>query len=369
MNLKMINRATITLKKCVSGLMLTVATIACVDIEGPERPLVDPVDVLAGIEISTRSVMMQVGDTLPVHVIATSMEGTQIPIADPLSVTWISADPLRVFVDSTGNILALGTTSQAANIIAKWTYNGITATDTIPVLVTVNRLDVDDIRLISLDSTNVGPVHSLGHYPHLRIDAYKDGSVVLTGATLLLTSDANVEIRRINPPAPAFPRYEIQNPNWVITKFYVRARGNVYGTEVADSIEFQGLYRAGYVGYAMENPETGEFAVGDLGTSGRNIQRCADVVLYTISADLRPIEIVFSDSAEVSDCDPAVDDDAPFNGQFMGGNMHITYDEPFMIYTYNRKSSALGKVTYFIRDAVTKERLSQDAEHYVIDTR
>src|SRR5690606_5210360 len=114
--------------------------------------------------------------------------------------------------------------------------------DTVSVYVTENRIDANEIKLVVIDSTRTGG-YGTGGLPRVRVDLYKNGSLVEKGSSIPLQVDLPVTAIPDNTGGPdAEPVYRIRNDKLFIGYFWVRSSLNLYGNEVRDSVRFQGLH-------------------------------------------------------------------------------------------------------------------------------
>lgn len=352
-------------EKYLRSLSLALATlisaVACVDINEPTAPVLSDSEILSQLRMSTQSVMIQTGDSLRVSVVAIAMDGSEIQIGDPQEVIWTSEDSEQVRIDSNGYIHAVRPSATPVNVVASYKYHRTTKADTIPVYVTDDRFDVTQIRLVALDSVRVGPASSYGTYvlPRVRIDVYEGETLRIKGARLHI--EVRSPIQLILSPSGGDDSedvYHVMNERPFVGNFIIRSSGNVYGNEISDSLEFTGLYPM-----VMANPfgihydaVAEKFAHLFEHEYTPYVQPCGIVTVLAFEVPV-PIDIVFSDSLNTGGCDLAMDIDE-WGGypDAVDGNI---YDLPANSFAVGfRKTSTVGKVTWYARNANTKEPLN-----------
>ncbi len=345
-------------------MLSSVVLSACVDIEGPVPQPVEPSDILANVLMSTTGVVMQIGDSVALSLTAVAMDKGEIAITNPSSIVWTSDDEARVRVDSTGRIWGNAVNSAPVLVIGSWTYNGVTRADTIPVTVTATRYDLTELKLVALDSQRVGGTSLFGS-PRVRVDGYVNNSLAIEGAILPLYTTAPVSITR--PTGQNY--YSIDNPTTYLGDFTVYVGGNVYGTEMLDSIVFTGIYPTTVVaGFAdILSWESNPSSISPPSTEATFVQPCA-VFLLTVFTSSRPIDIVFSDSASGSSADCELSD--PTNSflflEVVSGNVENVPPGTFGYLV--RKSATIGEVKWHVRYADTKEIIPAFGGRYIVKT-
>ncbi len=355
----------------------------CSDIESPTVDSVLPKDILHEVRVSTSSVRMKLGDSLKLDPLMFAVDGTQLDVANIDQITWSSSNSENVTVDSSGLIIGWKVSASPINITVSVKYNLVTKTHRIPVYVTSEQLDITSIKLVALDSQKITSrtfpgVNSLRRYPRVRIDLYQEDSIVQSGLNLPLTVPPGVTLQYI----PAERVFYVFRTDGVTGKFNIKLSGNMYGNEVGDSLEFISLYSAysrhSQVGYKATFFEDVNSPFG-LGISidssawydaiDRSIsyimQPCAIIIfdvygrelfdfvplLYNQMFSYPKIDIVFDDSANVSDCNSSNPDMSTYEPEVIGGNVYGW--SPFK--KVIRKSSTIGEVNWYMRDAETKE--------------
>lgn len=370
------------------GISTLILVLSCSDIEAPQIGTVTPSEIMAQARISTNSVVMQIGDSLQLSVRATSAAGTDMNVTQADYIKWSSSSGDVVKVDSlSGLIKGVSTTAGApVNISVVTKYGMVTKRHTIPVYVTADRIDVSEVKLIALDSLRVPfgglttGVSGIMTPPRIRLEAYYNGAPITVPNALTLDA----------PPGSQFTFdrdaqvYLVTAGSLNIGKFMIRLSGNLYGNEVSDSIEFESIYKSGYLlpnfdfsWEFIEEPQAkyGFIQVADsiwrLAAGWEHnrdvLQKCAAVVIrgldessISTQEDFRPgfryppLDIIFEDSASTSECDYSTVVDTSRFEQIMGGNIYnwSKHDKGII-----RKSSTVGEVKWYIRDAITKEVL------------
>lgn len=391
-NMLILKRVNHRVKACVGSILLGAVMIGCSDVAGPGQDPLPLSDVLVSVRINVNSVMMQVGDSVQLSAHGLAIDGTVMDLDEADSVIWSSTNSDNLTVDSIGLIRALKVSGLPVNIRVRVVYKKVTKEHTIPVYVTSNRLDITDIRLVSLDSSRVGTgthqsigTYSLTGSPRIRVDLYNGETLVLEGANIPLLSPVVLQY--------AGGVYQVGNLN-IIGKFSIRVDGNIYGKVISDSLEFEGVYAA-YLyasdfGYPMqidivEVNDTLEFSlyIDSTWTAGGNhktdfyfVQPCGlvqfsgedypylPILFPELDFSLPPVDIVFSDSAEVASCGSSNITD-PSATEVIGGNV---YNWSPMGKTIYRKTSEPGEVSWYLRDAVTKEHLGIGGKYIIRDT-
>lgn len=340
---------------------------ACVDVEGPAPIALSPGDILAEVRFPTRAVMMEMDDSLTLLPQVVAMNGTSL-VVEPRQIIWKSEDSIRVYVDTLGKLTARIADDIPVKIIASYWRFGITKADTIPVYVTPTRIDATEIRLLPIDSSRVGSGIGFGK-PRVRADLYKDGEVVVSGASIPMTVPLPVVLIYSREGGPdKEPVYLVNNDKGYLGEFWVKASVNLYGTEVVDSVLFNGIFPAGNLGITILPGNDGGITAIEMAPDAivRSFQPCGWVSVIVSIAD--PIDVVFSDSAADGDvCAPIPEEvliqgaGFPVKRSIVGGNMlNIGHDSSvgFLPFTqFLRRSNTVGSITYYVRHAVTKKRL------------
>lgn len=339
--------------------------MSCVDFNGPKQDMIDPAQILAEVRWSAEAVIMQEGSTLDLPVLAISMLGTEMDIESVDRVTWLSSAPSFVEVDSNGSIVAHQFNSNPVNITVSITVGDVVRSHRIPVYVTENILDVTTVRVISLDSTRIGAYAPDSN--RIRIDLYREGSPVLEGVRLPLRHPSAIVSQVISSGMHYV--YGVRNNGHYIGGFYIVADANIYGRHVRDSIKYTGLYSfrspdvtsLGFSAQLIVVPPasiTIEYDSsrirGDVFETTRVVQPCGIIAFQGRSGALAPdtpVDIVFDDSLSSVECDPL---SLTEYDDVRGGNV-INWIPGSR--TVARRSSTIGAVNWYIRDAVTKEPL------------
>ncbi len=343
-------------------MLCCVAMSACVDIQGPMPEPLAPSEVIADLRITSRAVMMAVGDTVQLTTQATAMDESAIPV-DPRAVRWKSLDSVQVYVDTLGRVIGRKPSSVPVSVIASYRVALTTKSDTIPVYVTVGSIDASKLTLVAVDSTRVGAGSAMGR-PRVRADLYRGNTLVSKGSFIPISVPAPVTISYSAIGGnDGEPVYMLNNDKSRLGKFWVRASVNLYGTEVSDSIEFTGIYPA-LIEIAFWLTDMPDGSIGNFGTVATkfNLQPCGVLQVRMLSAVL--VDMVFSDSlAESSACGPipqsvltSIETNAyvPMFGNFVGANIN-----GFPSFTIAlRRSNTEGEIIYFLRETATQKRLN-----------
>lgn len=345
--------------------MLSFIIGGCVDIQGPAPESLAASDILSEFKLSTDAIMMSMSDTLFLQGSAVSMDASE-RVVNPRDILWRSSDSGQVYVDTLGRVTARRSSEVPVVITGSYNLSGTTKSDQVSVYVTPTRIQATSVRLISLDSSFVGAsFHGIGT-PHIRVDLYQDDTVVLQGAQIPVTVPA--------PAAVAFtpmgglsqePVYVVSNNNGYLGPFWVRASVSLYGVKVQDSILFNGKY-----------PASTQIPIASDGMGGvmpsemlpddptPNLQPCGWIFIVVFQAD-RLVDVVFSDSTvDTDECTPIPNEllsssrfGLPISGNVTGGNVTSVIRSGIFPTLWIRRSNTIGEITYYLRDAVTKERL------------
>lgn len=343
---------------CLSISML----FACSEITAPDPIKLPTSDIIYRLSFTTKAVMIVSSDTITLKAIAIFADSSQA-IVDPNKVFWRSIDPSIVRVDSAGKIQALVASDLPTEIIGTYTHNGVTKADTIPVYVTSTRIDATDIKIEVLDSTHVGAI-ALNGTPKIRIDLYKDGIVSKEGVQLPIIARPGIVVSAVPGSLGVF-KYQITNSKGALGKFYIYASLNLYGNEVRDSLEFTGLYPASNnLPSIIQNMEGGVSAPTMKPSDPvKYIQPCGIVkFLLLLPLTTKPVDIVFSDSLQSGSetCAPISDADtkpgaSPVRANQVWGNVTGIVGPGLVVVV--RRSPTVGEVSYYLRDAITKDSL------------
>lgn len=331
---------------------------ACSSLEGPERELhIDRSQVIAEIKSVSRLVMIKKDDTLQLNFSAVAVNDAIVSV-NPENLSWYSQDPLKVSVDSTGRIVGKSVSSTPTKIILTYRTEESVAADTVVVVVTSDSYDEATIKLVQLDSNIVGGSEISAFVglanPRVRVDIVKGNAIIVKGLETPLSVRKPMKLDFvINGGPDSEPVYRIVNPLVFIGPFWVKVSVNLYGNIVADSLMFIGQYQptANFVNYITQD-EFGNVIsrILDPLDLEPQLQPCGVFIVFNFTS--KPVDIVFSDSAEaVFDCDSLP---APLFGLNSTGENLLSIP-PFG--RGNRRISSLGMVSYYARDAVTKERL------------
>ncbi len=350
-----------------AALLMTATMSACVDIEGPVSKPLAPDQILASVRINRPAVMMQLADTLDLDIIATALNDAPISV-NPEKLRWISKDPSQVTVDSLGRVVGLTETPVAVEVIASYTHERTTKADTIPIVVTATRLDATGIKLVAVDSNKVGIDGLL--QPRVRVDLYQGETLVMKGVQIPLRAPKPVALTFSLFGGPdEDPVYSVDNRGY-IGKFWINASTDLYGVEVADSIEFTGVYSSMAAALWLLSDEDGNFLPNEMPAdqSPPLVQPCALVIAVVFTP--RVLDLVFSDSTASSDgCGPIPPNAleiislVPLGLNGVGGN--LLNMPPYSVVV--RRSNTKGVVSFYARDAVTKERLPISRRYEVAD--
>lgn len=364
----MYNLLTIRIASCLIGACIWLTS--CVDIQGPAPQSLKPDKILSEFRLPVRAIMMKVADTLSLSAEAILMDDSRIEVpAD--SIAWISQDSSLVYIDGYGRLIGKEQSTTPVGVVASYKLSGTTKADTIPVLVTLDRINANNVRLAVLDSTIVGANASgvsVG-LPRVRVDLYNDESEVLIGAEIPIHAPAPVVLSYTSSSGGESVFFSVRNDKGYLGPFWINTSVLLYGSEIADSVLFNGIFPATGVIIGIQSDGEGGIQTAEMLPDDPvpNLQPCGWVLVMSAMPD-RVVDVVFSDSsADVSGCDVISTDllnkfryagALSINGNVTGTNvfnLKPTGILPFSLWV--RRSNTVGEITYFVRDAITKKRL------------
>ncbi len=289
--------------------MLTLGAIGCTDFEGPRINHVSESDVLTRVVINTESVIMKSGDSITLGTRLFSINGVELTGVSPSMIQWSSSSPVDATIDASGMIRARQVVTAPIQIIAKLQYNGVTRADTIPLYITANSYSASEVRLVALDSNKIDAV-SFFFEPRVRIDIYDNDELVIKGARIHIESTVpGLTLHYAGSGGDLGDAiFTVRNTPAYIGTFYIKVKGNLYGTEVADSLEWTGLYPSNTGIRITYDTISGQYYY-DAGIPiiPPRLQPCGYVVVVVYNIP-EPIDLLFSDSSSAAvECDP----DAP----------------------------------------------------------
>lgn len=352
----------------VASILIFLITASCVDIKGPNVGNVPPEDLLATARLKSSAVMITKGDSHKLQLDLISMSGDTIPL-EPENAVWTSSDARVVSVNTNGTIYGVAISASAIRVIVSYNHGYVTKLDTVSVYVTADRIDANQIKLISLDSNRTGGLGAFG-MPRVRVDLYKNDTLVQKGSLIPIQVDAPATaVVALTDGPNGEPVYRIKNDKLKLGKLWVRGSLNLYGNEVNDSIEFTGL------GDDMIPLSIYEFPDPDIETLldtviVREYQVCGVLMILNYSQTYN-VDILFSDSTSAEPpCD--VGDGAGAYGSFyemsgytnMGvftsGNIVNLAPSSFAV----RKTRTSGVITYTTRRSGTNQIIPFLKGHY-----
>lgn len=336
---------------------LIIFTISCSPMAGPDLVSISPSATISKIVLSSNFVMMQIGDTHTLSAEIKTVDQTTLTV-DLDKATWLSEDTSKLEVDRSGRLKAKATNSLPTRVIVSYRENLNTVIDTVQVYITPDRIDGSSAKLIVIDSNRVGAYPSNFHliYPRVRVD-------ILDGSDNLMVKGAQIPIQTPAPVTNKFnptggkdkePVYSIMNDRGVLGRFWVMISVNLYGEQVSDSVQFTGLYpiTTGEFEFNLIMEDVNGFVIPrilDTATRFPRIQPCG--VFKIMNFTSKPIDVVFSDSTSIGTCEELSSN--VFAEKVMGGNiLNLS-----RFGTAIRRIRTTGVVDYYLRDAVTKERL------------
>jgi hypothetical protein len=330
-----------------------VAMVGCSAMEGPEFKSVSPETVLSFVEINEGAAMMQVGDTLDLTLIAKAVDNTEITL-DTSHTVWSSEEPTIVSVTQEGRVIAHTASSVATNVSVEVRYGLVTRRTSIPITVTTDRIAATGSRLILLDSNKVGlSANAIFGLPRIRLDLYQGDVLTYRGVRTPMEAPEGVTLLYTTSADTAVGNHYQVRPGITMPygPFWIKARVNLYGMQVSDSVQFIGGYAtSAAIGLV---PATGGAIAGNKSPFDPPaiLQPCANMVIS--SALPQPVDIVFSDSAAGEEgCAPFPQVVTPAIRQIGGNMLNVARGVAVA-----RKSSTRGEIRVWLRDAVTKDSL------------
>lgn len=339
---------------------------ACSDFEGPRADRVNDSDILTRVAINSEAVIMKQGDSINLSATLYSMDGTELTGVDHSLIEWSSASPIDATIDSTGKVIARRVVTAPVSIIAKLEYKGTTKADTIPLYITADSYTATEVRLVALDSNRIGALGTGA--TRVRIDIYDNENLIIKGARIHIESTVSgVAVNYAGGGGSLGDAlFSVQNTASHVGPFYIKVKGNLYGSEISDSLEFTGLYPAMVIFSIAYNSNTGEYAFA----SGINplipqlLQPCA-VMVIMVNGNPEPIDLIFSDSTDSNiNCDPNHPPMFPTMIQNVnGGNLlGIPVPNPGTFPYMQRRSGGTGLISMRIRSAASKELIGPTAQ-------
>lgn len=329
--------------------LLVLALNACSGFDGPEMADIGPHEILAEVRLRSKAIMIAKGDSLKIGFNLVAMDGSEITY-DPTKIQWTSSQGVTVSVSSSGVILARQVSATPIKVMVKYVHNYVTRADTVDVFVTDGQFDVDELRLVSLDSNRVG---GSGYgIPRVRVDLYRNGVLTKVESTIPIAVDPPIKATLNKQGGPdKEPVYMIDNSKIMVGTFWIRASLNLYGNEVNDSLKFTGLYSSlsGGTVYS-DHPE--QIPVLDTTNVGL-YQLCTIHLLMNFSNET--VDWLYSDSlASETGCSPDLKNTfASFglwHGEFIGGNVLNVPPGGIAV----RRSNTSGIIVATVRNSITK---------------
>lgn len=340
--------------------------LGCSDLQAPKPKQYDEASVLTRVVLNTEAVIMKVGDSIQLAASLYSINGAHLLDIGSAKIEWISSSPLDATVDTAGLIKARRTVTAPVRIIAKLQYNGVTKADTVPLYVTANSYTASEVKIVAIDSNKMGPITFVP--PRVRVDVYNGSELVIKGARIQIESSIpGIAVNYAGAGGVLGDAiFSVLNTPAYLGKFYLRVKGNLYGNEVADSIEFTGLYPDQQGLSITYDEQTQSYNVSN-NSSERGLvykmQPCGYLGI-AVRFNPEPIDILFSDSSSMPvPCEPNVGvylahfypDPSAIIPQ-LGGNI---YNVPPQLggsqFLVQRRSGNLGIITARVRLSGSKQ--------------
>lgn len=341
--------------------------IGCTDLKGPKKTEYAESDVLTRVIINTEAVIMKVSDSIQLSAQILTIDGKPLETVGADNIEWLSASPLDATIDDGGVLRSWRVVSNPIRVIAKVTHKGVTKADTVPVYITANSYSASSVRVVAIDSNRMDFNGVIT--PRIRIDVYNGDDIIVKGARI-----------HIEPTIPGIAIdyaglggdlgdaiFSVRNTPAYLGKFYIRVKGNLYGTEVADSLEFYGDYSSTQMFRVTYDSLSDRYTVENHAVSpGVDqlpiIQKCGYVTIF-VEGNKEAIDLLFSDSvASVSECDPTPTTYMP---EYMpapvvpalGGNLYVPPRLPGNANNYisQRRSGIIGNLTIRARLSASKQ--------------
>lgn len=332
--------------------VLVLAITGCTDFEGPKIKSISESDVLTRVVIGTESVIMKLGDSIQLNAKLFSINGAELTNVPVSLIQWSSSSPVDATVDSTGKVRARRVVTAPVRIIAKLEYNGTTKADTIPLYITATSYNASKVHIVALDSTRVGAVAMAS--PRVRIDIYNDDELVIKGARIHIESSVRgIDVSYAGSGGSLGDAlFSVRNTPAHIGPFYIKVKGNLYGTEISDSVEFTGLYTASMLFSIGYDAKSGEYRVGSINPSVAQLVQPCTIMMIMVMGNPEPIDLIFSDSTSSNiDCDPNFPPIISTTIQnITGGNLlNIPVPPPGTFPYMQRRSGGVGIVEMRVR--------------------
>jgi hypothetical protein len=181
---------------------------------------------MAMARVDQRAVVLALADSFQLTVTATSLVGTSVA-GEPV-LHFASGDSTRLIARANGMLVPLGITGAPVPVIVAADYQGVTAFDTTYVQVTISRQDIVGLSL------QLAPGDS----------ARRGAGAMVTPATQFLLAGGGTTTGlfvRLEPRSRQVKVYaqlmavaaHTRGPAWIY------ASGTVYGTPVADSVQYE----------------------------------------------------------------------------------------------------------------------------------
>lgn len=344
---------------------LILGAVGCSDFEGPRINQVEEESVLTRVVINTEAVIMKLGDSITLGARLFSINGVEMTGVDASKIQWSSSSPVDATVDSSGKVRARRVINDPVQIVAKLQHNGVTKADTIPLYITETSYTASEVRVVALDSNRIDAV-SYFFEPRVRIDIYDNNELVIKGARIHIESTVpGLTLHYAGPGGDLGDAiFTVRNTPAFIGSFYVKVKGNLYGAEVADSVEFIGLYPSNTGITVVYDTISKQYTFSpEIPKISPRLQPCGYVLISVYNAP-EPVDIIFSDSSSATlECDP----NAPLLYSFfypdpeqvphlIGGNLLNTQVLPYgSAYQAQRRSGSIGIVDVNIRLSGSKK--------------
>lgn len=287
-------------------LSMAAAVLGCSDPSGPVPPNLPPSQVLSALSLNVGAAVVAVGDTLDLSAVAISLSGDTIAIP-PEELEWGVSDASKLHVDQDGRVQMLKASD--GDIVypwARWTSYGITAADSVYVVITPTSEPVASLQIRPVGDSIKTALPENGACCGVSIFARNvaGDSLGLIRAPLLgdgSLTDMELIISYIGPLGASFGLGQYLVGVRKLGPFWLHTEALVYGTLLRDSIQMLGVYPSNASVTIQPDPVTSEISSVSNGHS-KVVQPCGAIRFTNRMAE--PIEIIFEDTTMVSGCVP-----------------------------------------------------------------
>ncbi len=292
------------------AVLAMVTLVACVDSSVPVSAPAPADDIPTNIVVTPDAIVMAVGDTFKVSVVARNTFGDTMDMAG-IPVKWTSSDQRIATVTSDGAVIAHTPTTayEFVQLTASWTKNAVTHVAGSVVNVTPTREPIAGLKILVDSNRTSTSVQLLGGPATwgnvIAVDANGDS---IAAPYVLLVRNPRNSVREVS--AAWFGEFGVLLGgdryifgSTIIGDYWLHARSTIYGVPMrSDSLKFVGLYPVDAVITIAQDSVSGSPISLQRGHTV-TVQPCAHI---TFTNDSRaPIDIVFDDSTKTGRCVPS----------------------------------------------------------------